>query len=266
MSVHFPQQVPRAEKRTAGRTSVLQTPVHLRALGSELDPQTRVHVQQRMARHFGKFALHIERVTVRFRDINGPRGGSDQTCEIKIVVSGRPTVVVKGQAQTPRTAFDRAAARATRALGDELADVSARPESRRQNDGGTGEEEPATPNPAPVRGSLIGRRVGRARANLEVAAARPEKLRRDALVDTTQAGVSASDRKAGGGSTARRNTRLNTAGLTSALEDSAQDRPSRKSTRRSANRAKRDSNLQRRQTRRVHAPKTRAMRSAAKKV
>jgi len=85
--------------------------------------------------------------------------------------------------------------------------------------------------------------------------------RSDSLVDTAQQGVSASARKAGGGSTARRNTKHNLAGLTSALEDSAQDRPSRKSTRRSANRAKRDSNLNRRQARKVSAPKQRARRN-----
>jgi hypothetical protein len=111
--------------------------------------------------------------------------------------------------------------------------------------------------------SLIGRREGRSVKNLRAALARPEKTRRDAIVDTAQPGKSATDRRAGGASTARRNTTNPSNRRTSALEDSLQDRPSRKSTRKSANHAKRDSNLQRRQTRRVTSPKARAMRSNA---
>ncbi len=110
-------------------------------------------------------------------------------------------------------------------------------------------------------GSLIGRRVGQGRDQLEAALDRPEKRRRDEPIDTSRPGVSASDRRAGGGSTARRNSKRNSAGATAALEDSARDRPSRKSTRKSAGRSKRDSNLQRRQTRRTTSAKARASRS-----
>lgn len=94
-------------------------------------------------------------------------------------------------------------------------------------------------------------------------AARP---RRDEPVDTSKPGVSATDRKAGNGSTAARNQSKHAAKkATVALEDSQQDRPSRKSTRASANRSKPDSNLQRRQTRRTTAPKARATRASAER-
>lgn len=66
-------------------------------------------------------------------------------------------------------------------------------------------------------------------------------------------------------STADRNYKRNTAGLTAALEDSATGTPSRKSTRGSANRAKRDTNLRQRQTRRVTSSKARARRAAVKR-
>ncbi len=115
------------------------------------------------------------------------------------------------------------------------------------------------------RRSLIGRRVGQGAANLERALERPEKQRRDTPVDTALPGVSATDRKAGGGSTARRNSKRNTARATSALEDSARDRPSRKSTRKSANRAKPDSNLTRRQLRKIRSPSARAARASAQR-
>lgn len=63
---------------------------------------------------------------------------------------------------------------------------------------------------------------------------------------------------------APRNEKGSDAGLSYALEDSATGKASRKSTRGSSNRAKPDSNLRRREMRRVRAPKTRAMKSKAR--
>ena len=95
---------------------------------------------------------------------------------------------------------------------------------------------------------------------------RARKSPRNVPVDTANPETSASDRKAGGTSTAARN-RSKKAGRKAgvALEDSAEARPSRKSTRKSANRSKPDSNLARRATRKTTSPKARARRSAAKK-
>ena len=77
-------------------------------------------------------------------------------------------------------------------------------------------------------------------------------------------GTSATDKKAGGDSTADRNRSVRAAKKASyELEDSATDRPSRKSTRGSENRAKPDSNLQRRQVRKTSSPKERAVRATA---
>jgi hypothetical protein len=101
--------------------------------------------------------------------------------------------------------------------------------------------------------------VGRAQENLERTAARPEKLRRDAWVDTSLPGVSATDRKAGAGSTAARNTKLTNRRATATLEDS-RTRPTRKSTRKSANRAKSGSKLSRRARKAAHTPKARRAR------
>jgi hypothetical protein len=94
----------------------------------------------------------------------------------------------------------------------------------------------------------------------------PPRERRDQPVDTSQEGVSATDRKADAGSTAARNNSRRAANkATVALEDSQNGRPSRKSTRKSANRSKPDSNLKRREMRRTSAPKTRAARASAEK-
>src|SRR5688572_22836965 len=93
----------------------------------------------------------------------------------------------------------------------------------------------------------------------------PRPPRRDVGIDTSKPGVSATDRKAGLGSSARRNLKKNGSSRSSvALEDS-NGRPSRKSTRKAANRAKASSNLTRRQIRRSSSAKTRARKAAAKR-
>ena len=50
----------------------------------------------------------IERVSVRIRDVNGPAGGIDTECRIKVVLSGLPSVVVSHQAAKVEAAVNRA--------------------------------------------------------------------------------------------------------------------------------------------------------------
>lgn len=119
-------------------------------------------------------------------------------------------------------------------------------------------------NPPDDLGSIIGRTVGHGPDDVADALDRPEKDRRDAYVDTSQPGVSESDRKAGGGHTARRNTRKKPSRATAMLEDS-RTRPSRKSTRRSANRGKTSQGKERTAVAQSVTPKARAARARAGK-
>jgi hypothetical protein len=65
--------------------------------GIDLDEDTRTHIRRRLNRKLGKFATSIERVSVRLRDVNGPRGGVDQACRIKVVLKNLPSVVFEKQ-------------------------------------------------------------------------------------------------------------------------------------------------------------------------
>jgi ribosome-associated translation inhibitor RaiA len=264
----FAKKVPRSRKVLAGRAPAAGTPLAVRTAGVDASKDFKQRVREKMGLRLGKFARHIERVTVRFEDVNGPRGGVDSLCRVKVVMSGVPSVVVEETAADPMRAFDRASQRAERAVrsGLERARTSGRIRRLPVSSGRAvrGRAGSGRVNPPPAKGSLVGRRVGRSAANLEKAAARPEKERRDYYVDTSLPGVSASDRRAGGGSTARRNTLKRTRRATATLEDSATGRPSRKSTRKSASRAKQGGKLVRRQTQRVTSSKARARRSAAK--
>jgi hypothetical protein len=243
----MPAALSKPAKRAAGRTAASATPLTIRSDDVDISETLTSYVRERSGRKLGKLAYHTERVTVRFLDVNGPRGGVDIECRIKIVLSSAPSIFVAKRAKAAREAFDVAADTAARALRRTV-------RARGWSEGGAGERaarrrRPATPErapftfPLPPGGSLIGRRVGQSAENLRRAAERPEKLRRDFPVDTAEPGRSASDRRAGAGSTAARNSKLRAPGATAALEDSAQDQPSRKSTRRSSGRRRQDNPL-----------------------
>jgi hypothetical protein len=232
------------------------TPVHVRAR-TELDDRTRRWIENRTERRLGKFAPRIQRLTFRFEDVNGPRGGRDIVCRGKAVLGGLPSAIVEKRAHTPRAAFDQVSQQLARSIGKAVRDQERLPKVRRPRS-----VRVARPRPEPVEpsGALIGRRVGRSRERLVLAASRPEKHRGDAIVDTSLPGVSATDRKVGGKATAKRNTQLRARRATATLEDSATGKPSRKSTRRSANRAKSGNELARKVRRKLNSPKARARR------
>src|SRR5690606_28177277 len=64
---------PRAER---GRTAAPETPLAVRAKDVEVDAELREYVAKRAGFKLGKFANAIERITVRFEDLNGPKKGS----------------------------------------------------------------------------------------------------------------------------------------------------------------------------------------------
>lgn len=68
-----------------------------------------------------RFALRrlrtlVPRATVRFSDVNGPRGGVDKRCQIELRTDRSGTVVIASLASDWRTALDNALARAARFL------------------------------------------------------------------------------------------------------------------------------------------------------
>ena len=109
-------RVPRPVKRTAGRTSAPETPANIRVFGLSLDADDRAYIRRRLGEKLGKHAETIERVTVRLEDVNGPRGGVDQACRIKVVLSGLPSVVVEHTAASLKPALTGAVTSVERAV------------------------------------------------------------------------------------------------------------------------------------------------------
>jgi ribosome-associated translation inhibitor RaiA len=102
----LPASVPRPLKRASGRTAALRTPAHVRVIGVELTEEDRALIRRKLGAKLGKFAASIERVTVRMTDANGPRGGVDHVCNVKVVLSGLPSVVVERRHASPHAAID----------------------------------------------------------------------------------------------------------------------------------------------------------------
>lgn len=116
----LPARVARPVKRTAGRTPAARTPAHIRAVGSTLNDADRDYLRRKLGRRLGKFAPSIERASVRVEDINGPRGGTDKRCQIKVVLSGLPSVVIEERHHSLQAAMDRALDRVERAVRKSL--------------------------------------------------------------------------------------------------------------------------------------------------
>ena len=108
----LPDSLPRPVKVTRGRTLDALPPAHIRVIGAELDKADRAEVARKLGMKLGKFASSIERVSVRLFDANGPKGGVDQVCRIKVVLSGLPSVLVERRDASLPNATD-AAIRAT---------------------------------------------------------------------------------------------------------------------------------------------------------
>lgn len=63
-----------------------------------------------------RLSWQVPHVEVQMSDVNGPRGGIDKRCQVKLKTDGAGSLVVASVAADWRTALDIALARATRYL------------------------------------------------------------------------------------------------------------------------------------------------------
>jgi CBS domain-containing protein len=87
-----------------------EVPAYIRAREGDLTADDRAYIRRKLGRRLGKFASAIERVSVRTEDVNGPRGGSDRVCRIKVVLSGLPSIVLEHRDASLNAAVDGALA------------------------------------------------------------------------------------------------------------------------------------------------------------
>jgi hypothetical protein len=101
----LPDALPKSEKRHAGRTAAEQTPLEIRTHHTSIAPSFEEEVRERASRKLGKHGHHVERITIRFEDRNGPKGGVDVICRVHILMPNAPDIIVDHVAASAQEAF-----------------------------------------------------------------------------------------------------------------------------------------------------------------
>jgi ribosome-associated translation inhibitor RaiA len=83
-------------------------PTYIRLAGVRVEKDARSYVRRKLRSRLAKFGASVERISVRMEDLNGPRGGVDQVCRIKVVLKGLPSIVVERRGDTLEAAVEGA--------------------------------------------------------------------------------------------------------------------------------------------------------------
>lgn len=102
--------------KSAGNVPAAETPAYIRSVDSVLSSEDRQYLRLKLGQKLRKFAPAVERSSVRVEDVNGPRGGVDKRCRIKVVLHGLPSVVVEELNESLQAAMDGALTRMERAV------------------------------------------------------------------------------------------------------------------------------------------------------
>jgi putative sigma-54 modulation protein len=86
----------------------------IRAQGFALTDAIREHAEHRLAFALSRFDDRLEQLAMRLTDDNGPRGGVDKRCQVRLRLHGAPEVVITEVSEDLYAAIDRAADRAGR--------------------------------------------------------------------------------------------------------------------------------------------------------
>ncbi|PKO72388.1 MAG: 30S ribosomal protein S30 [Betaproteobacteria bacterium HGW-Betaproteobacteria-14] len=121
--------------------------IDIRTNGFPLTEAIREYAARRLRYALTRADEHVRWVALHLGDVNGPRGGRDKRCRVRVMLKGRPDVVIDDVETDLYAAIDRAANRAGRSV--------ARCMSRQVNFTETEVHEPAFP-PSPEHASLPG--------------------------------------------------------------------------------------------------------------
>lgn len=127
-------RIARPAKTTVQGATPAETPAYVRSVDGILKESDKAYLRRKLGSKLGKFAASIERTSVRVEDVNGPRGGTDKRCAIKVVLRGLPTVYVEERHVSLQAAMDRALARTERAVRQSLQRRRTKPLRSRKSD------------------------------------------------------------------------------------------------------------------------------------
>ena len=77
-----------------------------------LTPSLRERIERRLALAFNHLRGRVQRIVIRLRDLNGPRGGADKLCQVSVTMPGKPQVEIREVQEDMYLAIDGAVKRA----------------------------------------------------------------------------------------------------------------------------------------------------------
>lgn len=90
--------------------------IDIRANGFALTEAIREHAARRLRFALTRANEHVRWVAMHLGDVNGPRGGRDKRCRVRVMLKGRPDVVIDDVETDLYVAIERAANRAGRSV------------------------------------------------------------------------------------------------------------------------------------------------------
>ncbi len=94
--------------------------IDIQARGFALTEALRQHCERRLRFAIGTSGSRLNGISVRLRDVNGPKGGVDKRCTIRAALPGTTPVFITQDETDVYAAIDRAADRAARTLSRQL--------------------------------------------------------------------------------------------------------------------------------------------------
>ena len=95
--------------------------VDIQARGFRLTPGLHEYTQRRLWFAFVSIHPKVGRIAIRLTDDNGPRGGQDKRCQVRVSVRGARGVVIEDREPDLYVAISRAIDRAGRTVARRLA-------------------------------------------------------------------------------------------------------------------------------------------------
>jgi putative sigma-54 modulation protein len=86
--------------------------IEIQARRVPLSRKLRSYTERRIRSALAHFDERITRVSLWLTDVNGPKGGNDKNCQLQIVMSGKPDVVIEETRENLYVAINRAIERA----------------------------------------------------------------------------------------------------------------------------------------------------------
>jgi len=90
--------------------------IQIRAIGIPPTEALSAHIERRMAFALSRFYARMDRIVVRFSDLNGPKGGQDKVCQVGFTLRGMAPEIVEAKDADLYLAIDLAAAKAGRRM------------------------------------------------------------------------------------------------------------------------------------------------------